>query len=122
MDSFGLGMRDECLFVLPFIDYFCCSLLPYEHWYGVFRSRASWTFLAAFAILGFVLDALKVKGARAVNVGLWCLFAVKITAAFFGVWGGFTEDAWIALILVPFALFVATVDFSLYRPRLSTRT
>src|ERR1700729_3686750 len=73
----------NCLFfVYPFVDYFCCSVWHYTRWYTIFDARRFWTFLAALAALGAVLDIVHPRGARVVNVGLWCLFALKTTGFF----------------------------------------
>jgi|SRR5580700_526089 hypothetical protein len=106
-------------FVLPFVDYFCCSIWHYTRWYTIFDARRFWTFLAVFATLGLVLDIVQPRSARVVNVALWILFALKITGAFFSLWGSFAEDSWMAIFIVPLALSIAWVDFVLYRPRLA---
>ena len=109
----------NAFFVIPFIDYYFFSLWHYVHWYTIFEARKFWTLLAAAAVLGFALDAVNVRSARIVNIGLWCLFAVKIAAAAFSLWGRFTEDPWMAFFVVPFALLVAGIDLLLYRPKLT---
>jgi len=114
-----VGATNFLFFVSPFVDYFCCSIWHYSRWYMIFNARRFWTFLAVFAILGLVLDIVHPKSARAVNVALWILFALKILGAFFSLWGSFAEDAWMAVFIVPLALLIAWVDFVLYRPILA---
>lgn len=109
-------------FALVFIDYFFFSMWHYDHWYTIFQARQFWTLLGFLAVLGIFLDAFKVKFAREVNIGLWLLFAVYITLGYFSLWGGFTEDSWMAFIFVPFSVGIAITDFLLYRPRLVPST
>jgi hypothetical protein len=116
--SVFVGATNLLFFVYPFVDYFCCSIWHYNHWYVIFDARRFWTFLAAFAILGVVLDIVH-PSARIVNVTLWILFALKTTGAFFSLWGSFAEDAWMAIFIVPLSLSVAWADFVLYRPKLA---
>jgi hypothetical protein len=102
-------------FVLPFVDYFCCSIWHYEHWYLVFEARRFWTFLAAAAILGIILDVVHPKSARIVNIGLWSLFVLKITGMFLLLWGRFLEDSWMTFFIVPLCAAVIWADLALYR-------
>jgi len=106
------------VFVYPFIDYFCCSTWHYERWYIIFDTRRFWAFLAVLAMSGIVLDIVHPRSARVVNVALWALYSLKITATFFSLWGSFSEDAWMAIFIVPLALSIAWFDFVLYRPKL----
>jgi hypothetical protein len=114
-----VGATNFLFFISPFVDYFCCSIWHYTRWYVIFDARRLWTLLAVFAVLGIVLDVVHPRSARIVNLGLWILFAVKITGAFFSFWGRFAEDSWMAIFIVPLALAIAWVDLVLYRPKLA---
>ncbi|MFZ0797144.1 MAG: hypothetical protein WCA13_18615 [Terriglobales bacterium] len=77
--------------------------------------------VAAVALLGFLLEAAGLTIARFLNIGVWCAFAIKIAAAFLGIWGGFEEDRWMAFLLVPMAVFIAAIDLLMYRGSAKTK-
>ena len=108
------------IIVCPFVD--ACFSSHYEHWYIYLETRLFFGIVAAVAFLGFLLEAARLKIARFLNIGVWFAFVVKIVAASLGVWGGFGEDGWLfAFLIVPLALFIAVIDFLMYRGPTKTK-
>jgi hypothetical protein len=114
-----VGATNYVAFVMPFVDYFCCSIWRYARWYTIFDARRFLAFLAVFAVLGIALDVVHPRSAMVINASLWILFALRITGMFFSVWGKFDEDAWMAFVIVPLALVIARADVALYRHRVA---
>jgi hypothetical protein len=110
----------NAILVCPFVD--ACFSSHYEHWYIYLKTRLFFGIVAAVALLGFLLEAVGITIARFLNIGVWLAFAVKIVAASLGVWGGFGEDAWLLAFLIgPLALFIAAIDFLMYRGPTKTK-